>query len=384
MAKSAPRVDPEVQEAIRKDQLIANLRSENSDLKVKYQAAIRGADQTARVLANLNRIVPALPPVEVQKPRLQDRKQVEVEALLLRSDDHAGEVVEADDMLGLNEYNMDIFSARTKRLADVIEDYVQTDFSRYDIRRLHVAYLGDRINGQPGVMHDELVRGGSSMTDSVIRSAHIDAQFTRQLAPFFGQIINYEVGGNHDRFTKKPEFKRAADNWSRMQFEYHALAMKEQKNVAFRPAKTWWRLEKILGWNFMFHHGDKIKGSGGYGGLPWYGILGKTRQFQDVVLKAYGEPFHFVCLGHFHTVGMIQTPLGNIVVNGAMKGGDEFAQGAVWSVTEAQQVLMIVHRKHGIMDFVPIKLGSVTMRDGLYPYDYSSTLADAIDELKTS
>ena len=67
---------------------------------------------------------------------------------------------------------------------------------------------------------------------------------------------------------------------------------------------------------------------------------------------ARGKQVDIVIMGHWH---QYMTPKG-VIVNGALKGFDEFAKGHRFSVELPQQALWFTHPRHGITFQCPVFL----------------------------
>lgn len=123
------------------------------------------------------------------------------------SDWHWGEVVKANEVGGMNEFNASIATTRAKRLVDVTIDLAYNHMGRAKANYPGVVVClgGDMITGD---IHEELTATNdrtpqqsiNDLTD--VLAAGLDAMATR-----FGRLFVPCVVGNHGRSTRKPRMK---------------------------------------------------------------------------------------------------------------------------------------------------------------------------------
>ena len=90
---------------------------------------------------------------------------------------------------------------------------------------------------------------------------------------------------------------------------------------------------------YLLTHGDQASGGGGIGGIwpPIMRMLAKKRQ-------RYGRPFIAV-MGHWHS--LIMAPGQGLIVNGSLKGADEFSAVMNFSTERAQQAAWLTTPENG-------------------------------------
>jgi hypothetical protein len=98
-------------------------------------------------------------------------------------------------------------------------------------------------------------------------------------------------------------------------------------------------------------HGDNMRFSGtseiGAFGPVKRGTLRKSRQRQEE-----GRPFSYLLVGHFHQLVPAWTQ--GVLMNGALKGYDEYAVGWKFQPEPAQQLMVLVTPDKGIVQAMPI------------------------------
>jgi hypothetical protein len=95
-------------------------------------------------------------------------------------------------------------------------------------------------------------------------------------------------------------------------------------------------LIQIYGHGHLLTHGDQVSGGGGIGGI--YPPIMRMRAKKHARYMATNKSFQTLWLGHWHQY--ISTP--SMVVNGSMKGFDEYALLMGFGHEQPQQALAIV------------------------------------------
>ena len=262
------------------------------------------------------------------------------ELVLLLSDFHAGEEVNSTEMLGMNEYNMDIMIERVKKIYSAL-DSILNKMSGYVYKKINIFALGDMVSG---IIHEELLQGTCTV-DQVVTTADILAEMIYKLSQRFVEVEFIGVVGNHGRFNKAPNFKKKYNN-----FDYLLYKMIEAKccnltNVVFNIPKAGIAAKTIFNWNFLLMHGDGINS---FGGIPFYGIRRADAQLSQLLVTKKDFYPHYICMGHYHTTNVMEKIGGRIIMNGTLKGGDEYALGKMFTGGDPKQLLMSIHHKHGI------------------------------------
>jgi predicted phosphodiesterase len=268
------------------------------------------------------------------------------EAILLLSDAHFGEIVDREEMCGINEYNMTIAAKRIQFLVDGIFE----NLDPFKVKKLHIFMLGDFTSGN---IHDELRETNSpNIVDCTFMGSSILAQAVCELATKY-DINIIGVPGNHGRMTKKKTYKQAYVNWDYVMYRALEKDLRGQENVKTSFNHSIFRITEVQGQRFLILHGDNIRG---WAGIPWYGIERATKKLAEILQSQREKPFDHICLGHFHSGGLINRTNGKVFVNPSIIGGDEYSLGALFSVAEPQQTLMLVNKKKGIQYEMPISL----------------------------
>jgi len=261
--------------------------------------------------------------------------------LLLWSDLHAAERVFADQMNGINEYDWDIMLKRHDRLRDAIVSFKQN--RPYPVPVLHIAALGDMITGG---IHEELRETNDrTVMEAALQLGLDGAAWIESLVPHFERIELDGVVGNHGRLTKKPQAKNAHDNFDWMVYHVIALRLAAYESVVVRIPKSAFTAIRIFNRTILAFHGDGIRST--MPGVPWGGVARRVRELERQFRPVVGEIDHFV-LGHFHQSNVVDGR--KVIVNGSVKGPDEYSIKQFGGGAFAEQLLLSFHPERGLTD----------------------------------
>lgn len=189
-------------------------------------------------------------------------------AIVVMNDWHVEEKVEARSVNGLNEYNLDIASARIKK---AFQNSLKILDSERTISRIEDAVLvlgGDMITGY---IHEELAEENYlSPTEAVLFAQDQIADGIETLLKH-AKLKDLHVVcayGNHGRLTRKPRSSTAYKT-SHEWLMYQVLSRFYAKNrrVRWTIAHSYHSYIDVQGKRIRIHHGDKLKYQGGVGGL---------------------------------------------------------------------------------------------------------------------
>ena len=247
------------------------------------------------------------------------------------SDTHFDEVVRPEEIGYRNEYNRKIAVDRLKtyfqKIILLTKDYI-TGVNYEGC----VLFLGGDIFS--GDIHEELSETNEdTMLASVIFWTEQITAGINLLAEHFDYVHIPCVVGNHGRRTRKPRHKlRAKDN-----FDWFLSKTLEQrfigsKKVTFDVAAGADLMVDVQDTTYLLTHGDQAKGGGGIGGIwpPLMRMVARKRQNTD---------FDYMVLGHFHQ--LIMAPSSGFLLNGSLKGYDEYASIGNFAFEAPQQALWI-------------------------------------------
>lgn len=268
-------------------------------------------------------------------------------AVLMLSDLHLDEVVELDEMDGINSYSRAIAEKRLQRVVDgavmMVRDYV----AGLEIDGIVVALLGDIITGD---IHEELAKTNEApVPATIVHWVPILASALRHLADEFGKVHVPTVDGNHDRTTKRTQNKKRAET-SNAWIVYNWLAdtLRDDPRITFGISTSPEQIISVYDTRFLLSHGDTFRSAGGVGGL--YPSLLKWLLRRHSLYSQTKQDFDFALLGHWHQYLLGQ----DFFVNGSLKGYDEYAKQNGFGFERPLQSMFIVTPERGVIQRMPI------------------------------
>ena len=276
------------------------------------------------------------------------------EMMLLLSDAHFSEIVDPRVAMGIS-YNEDIAKRRIERVRDVTIRYKQLRETSYPIQKLTVAVLGDMLSGD---IHEELeINNQNPLPVALVTLAYYLHDMGLSLVKEFGDVEFIFLPGNHPRTTKKMRFKqRTTTNWEYV-LGHFVKALAGNSYTVSVPLSIV-AIHKVFDWRIGLHHGDSIK-SNSFAGIPFYGMR-QRREAVQALLRHLGQPaVDFLAFGHFHQPTVLEGTDATIIINGSVKGGDEYSIGNYFGSNDPVQFLLTFHRKHGLTDYSRINLKGV-------------------------
>lgn len=319
-----------------------------------HQATRRELSRTQERVAELERLLErytAVSPGDLRVPKwLASKKRTKAHratALLQLSDLHLDEVVDLDQMAGMNCYDRDIARQRFSRIIEGTAKLATTYVSGVHFDGIVVALNGDILTGD---IHDELARTNEAPTPaSVVYWVPILASGLTYLADTFGRVAVFCTDGNHDRTYKRiPAKQRAESSFAWMLYNWLADTLRDDERITFTLTTAESQVYRIYDTTFHQVHGDGFRSAGGIGGI--YPSLLKYLHRMDSMWAAQGKTIDMHLLGHWHS--LIFGP--NFCINGSSKGFDEYAKKNGFGFERPQQALMVVTPENGVAQRLPV------------------------------
>lgn len=261
------------------------------------------------------------------------------------SDWHWGEVVSKEQVNGVNEYDLGIARERAANLVARTADLCTNHAMHGEYPGFVLLLGGDMVSG---TIHEELTESN----DAPIMPAVVDVfgalkQGIQALKDRFGRVYLPCVAGNHGRTTHKPRFKNSAySNFDWLIYSLLDKHFEDDPDVVFQIPEGADARFDVFNHRFLLTHGDKLGTAGGDGMIGILGPVLRGRFKTSNSLAAIGMDFDTLVLGHYHQY----TPLPRVIINGSLKGYDEYAKDRLRAVPErAQQALCFVHPQNGIV-----------------------------------
>ena len=256
------------------------------------------------------------------------------------------EVVRPGEVNGLNEFTSEIHDARVVRLVNAEIDLAFNYNGRDPGKPPGIIIMlgGDFINGD---IHEDLVLNSDRTTQQNVKElTDILASALDNMAVKFGQVFVPCVVGNHGRATLKKRTSplvHTSHEW--LLYTNLERHFKGSKRIKFAVAPGPDYHFRSYGHRYMLTHGDWLGTKGGDGII---GALGPIMRGTVKVRNAesqIGRDIDTVVMGHWHQP--LWLPGG--IVNGALKGYDEYAKLAMRApYGPPSQMLWFVHPERGI------------------------------------
>lgn len=308
-------------------------------------------------------------PKKIDKIECKNNK-IDTSMISMWSDWHVSEIIDLEQMGGLNEYNFDIFCSRLWNFLKGIIRIVDMQRKSQDISTLYIDMLGDFVSGS---IHSELRETNEfPILKTLVMVTHITSQAIAMLSRHFNNITITGIVGNHGRLSKKPQFKnKVLNNYDWLFYQMLNLELSKFVNAGLVKFNIPESSECVIireGWATLLSHGDGVRC---WQGIPWYGLQRDTanqqkfRKLKSVISKSDYLPeqseslegalvnsniirnvfgFDFRECGHFHDFCFF----GSTLVNGALCGTNEFALNKLHVISKPQQAIYFLNRKYGI------------------------------------
>ena len=274
---------------------------------------------------------------------------------LFASDWHWGEVVDPEQINGVNKFNLQIAHRRAKTLVTKTIDLLNNHMVNPTYPGIVFSLGGDMVSGD---IHDELRETNEPSTiPAVLDLLEVLVWCVATLADAFGNVRIPAVTGNHGRTTIKMRAKgRHHTSYDWLIYCLLEREFKNDKRVTFQVSNGPDCSYSIYGHRYLLTHGDQFRGGDGM-----VGALGPILRGDHKKRSRNGQiglEFDTMLLGHWHQY----LPSGRVIVNGSLKGYDEYANQGNFGFEPPKQALWITHPKNGITIHMPVVLEDQAVR----------------------
>jgi hypothetical protein len=268
---------------------------------------------------------------------------------LFLSDLHWGERVYKAQVNGVNEYSLSIAHKRMARTVETAIHLLRIVSPKMDYPGIVVPLGGDMISGD---IHDELATTNDLPTMPTVFDLfeHLVSAL-KTLADQFGHVFVPCVSGNHGRNTKKIWAKNrnhTSFDWMLYNLLAKHFATVGDKRITFYIPDGSDASYKVYGTRYLLTHGDQFRGGDGIIGA--IGPLTRGRQKKLARNSAIDMPFDVMICGHWHQLIQLE----HLIVNGSMKGYDEYAYSGNFGYEVPRQALWLTHPRHKITFRMPV------------------------------
>lgn len=299
----------------------------------------------------VDRLAPP-PPYAPQAP-LASLETTETLYLAL-SDWHAYEAVQPQRVMGLNQYDADVFGRRVRRVISTTLDIkARLERGGWRFPRLVVGVNGDMLSG---TIHEvERHSDAPNIVLAAFGCGRVLAEAVRDLSAHFEAVDVVCTSGNHGRLpdARKVQSKDPTRSWNTLVALVAATALEKHQNVRFHIPDSYHALIEIEGWRLYQTHGHGIKSQLG---IPFYGL--RRHAGNIVTISNLSEtPVTYCVYGHFHSASSMPNVIGETFINGSLIGGTEYGIDSYGSVDRPRQLLLGFHAEHGVTHRWPILAG---------------------------
>lgn len=285
----------------------------------------------------------ALQPPRWLKPRTRKQDKIATLCTVL-SDCHFDEIVNPAEIDGRNAYNRQIAEQRLERYFTQVIRLSRDYLTGMIFDGIVLMLAGDLISGD---INEDLRETNETTTlDTVLHWTEQIAAGITLLADTFEHVHIPVVTGNHGRRTIKPRAKRRVrDNYDWLIAQLLARHFDQDTRVTFTIPDSTDCLVHIHDTTLLLTHGDQVQGGGGIGGI-WPPIM------RMIARKRARYTFDAIVMGHWHQ--LIMAPTAGVIVNGSLKGEDEYAAIRGFTPEPPQQALFTIAPQHGVTFSCPV------------------------------
>ena len=327
--------DLEVEVVGLRDELLLERRRSKAGARASgiQQAIVEEMDARIKPFASL-------PPV-VRPP---GKSTITEHVVMHMSDGHHDQVVRAEEVGGLEDYNFPVSCCRAERYVDTVVEWTQETLApKFNFPVLWVLAYGDFTSGE---IHGHAPR---SYYRNIFRNCfaigQLHALMYRDLAAHFPHVNVLYLAGNHGRRTAKKDYRGPQENWDYLCAEMARLHCRDLENVKFMIPDAWSANVDINGVGFNISHGDDVRSQLG---VPWYGMVRRQKGLVALGAAAGAQRVRYFCVGHHHTASTLSDIDGELMVNGSWVATDQFAYNALAGYREPAQWLHGTNARHGI------------------------------------
>lgn len=276
---------------------------------------------------------------------------------LFLSDWHWGEQVDPRQVEFLNDFNLSIAKNRADRVFNTSLELLFHHQAGQCYDGIVVPLGGDMLSG---IIHEDLWRTNQeTVQESTWNLAETLAHHLTVLAENFEWVYVPCVVGNHGRVDPKMGVKNAVRNnsdWMLYRLvsalvERNTNANKSAGSVDVHISDSLDLRYGVYGTNYLLTHGDQFSLPSTNHSNLWSNLASQLKSKQSRSSKfARQETVDYMVCGHFHQYGTT----GSVIVNGSLKGYDEYAYKKNYEFERPVQALWVTHPEYGITGHYPV------------------------------
>ena len=342
-------------EASKEQGQVAILRNRVRDLERELRIAHETGsadDAMAALTETIDSLVKSKPAVEkistkILMPNTAGEILGGVPTFML-SDLHWAERVDPAQIQWMNEYSIEVAHRRFDRVVSKSMELLFTHMGGMRYEGMVLALGGDIVSGN---IHEELQRTNElKIAESVLDVADYLSKAIISMASQFPFIYVPCVVGNHGRMERKPTAKgKAHDSFDWLVYEIAKRQTQHIPNVVWEVSTSTDLPYNVYGTRYLLTHGDQVKSSGGVGGIYPSLLKTDTRKRKRSMITGQGG-YDYLVMGHWHKYAHVD----GVILNGSLKGYDEWVYDMNFEWEPPQQALWITHPDYGITHHMPV------------------------------
>ena len=253
-------------------------------------------------------------------------------AVLYLSDAHIGKLTES--------FNIAVIQDRLGQIINYVRESVRRQRMTKRVDELHILFGGDLVDGA-NVFPTQTYHSEQNIKNQIFRSGvPFFSALIRDLATDFARVTIAPVPGNHGRGGK---FAHEEDNADAYFYWALALACANLENVDWHLSAHWFNIHHVLNTNILLVHGHQHLSQQG---VPYYAITRKAMSWQQTM----PERFDIEMMGHLHSPAQLDVSGIDVIVNGSMVTGDEYALEKMGAQSAPVQTFLFIDEQHGLVE----------------------------------
>ena len=312
---------------------------ENEKMKIQYQDQRREYRKYVRESGRFDHLVSELTKsvkvLNKEKPLFNTHKQkIRIlennEAVLMTSDWHIG----ANFKNYFAEYSIDIAKKRIKELTEKTVEYCLAN----NVSTLHVELLGDSLDGS--IHTSARIESEEDVISELMIYCEVLSEMINELSIFIPYIKVHSVIGNHTRITPNKKESITKENFERLVPFYLKARLTAIDNIEITNSSIDDTIDvyEVKGQTIFCVHGDLDSPQNAVSKL-------------SAMLKIFPDEVH---MGHYHKHFEMDNYDMETVVNGSLKGCDNYAKEKRLSGSPMQKLM--IYNEEGKLCTYKIKL----------------------------
>ena len=302
------------------------------------------AEYIKKQIIGLRDSKPKIPSWTIKK---QTKKSQAGIPTLFASDWHWGEIVDPNQINGVNEYNIAIAQDRARAMIEKATDLLKNHVAHSDYPGIVFVLGGDMVSGD---IHEELMATNEmEIMPTVLDLFGVLTWCINTLVNEFGNVFVPCVSGNHGRNTHKIRAKgRNFTSFDWLLYQFLSKRFEDDDRVVFHIPDGSDAYYSVYGHKYLLTHGDQFRGGDGVIGALGPIIRGDHRKRSRNA--QIDMEYDTMLLGHWHQLIQLE----RLIVNGSLKGYDEYAYQNNFGFEPPRQALWLTHPEHGITFSMPV------------------------------